>query len=205
MRAFRVVALCLVLLTAGVLGPEAVLPATVLAAESTTVTTGAVVGTGGSVSSADLVEHPQEWDGKTIVFVGEAVGEVMVRGDHAWTHLNDDAYMLANAGEGAVLAGYNSGMPVWAAADLAAYIRMLGDHKHQGDIVRVEGVFNAACAEHGGDMDIHATALSVVQPGHVVQDPVQPRKVMWLVGLAVLAAAVIGAELGGRRRRTHPS
>lgn len=200
MRALRVVALCLALLAAVVLGSAAA-----SAEESATVTSGPVIGTGGSVSSVDLVERPRDWDGKDVVFVGEAVGEVMVRGDHAWIHLNDDAYKLANLQEGAGLAGYNSGAPVWIAADQAGAVQTLGDYKHEGDIVRVEGVFNAACAEHGGDMDIHATALSVVRPGHEVQDPVKPRKVMWLVGVAALAATVVAAEVGGRRRRTRPS
>ena len=205
MRAFRMVLLWLAALAAGVFVQAAVFPAAVLAEESTVVTSGAVIGTGGSVSSTELVEHPREWDGKTIVFVGEAVGEVMVRGDHAWIHLNDDAYMLAGVEEGAAPAGYNSGMPVWISAEPAASVRVLGDHTHQGDVVRVEGVFNAACAEHGGDMDIHATALSVVRPGHEVHDPIQARKLMWLLGLAALAAAVMAAELGGRRRRARPA
>jgi hypothetical protein len=32
----------------------------------------------------------------------------------------------------------------------------------------VAGTFNAACREHGGDMDIHADDLVVVRTGHPV-------------------------------------
>ncbi len=116
-------------------------------------------------SSAELVEQPKKYDGTEITFEGEAIGERMVRGADAWIHLNDDAYMYKNVEEGAPLGGYNSGMPVWLPADLAEKISTFGTYKHEGDIVKVTGVFNAACAQHGGDMDIHATALETSVPG----------------------------------------
>ncbi|MDI6873215.1 MAG: hypothetical protein QME84_02860 [Actinomycetota bacterium] len=37
-----------------------------------------------------------------------------------------------------------------------------------GDTVEVRGVFHADCAEHGGDFDIHASSLTVLQPGREV-------------------------------------
>jgi hypothetical protein len=127
------------------------------------------------------------WNAKTVTFHGEAIGEVMVRDSYAWIHLNDDAYMEQNVEEGAKLGGYNSGMAVWVPADLANQIDTYGDYKHEGTIVEVTGVFNGACKEHGGDMDIHATALRILRPGHVVDDPVHTWKV-WLA-LALIAAA----------------
>lgn len=145
-------------------------------------------------SSAELVEQPKEFDGTNITFAGEAIGEAMVRGDMAWLHINDDAYYVENVEEGAQLGGYNSGMAVWLPADLADGIEYFGDYKHEGDIIEVEGVFNAACAEHGGDMDIHATALDVIEVGHEVVDEVKPQKVVWAVGLALVALALYLAE-----------
>lgn len=140
--------------------------------------------------SAELVERPAEYDGASVDFIGEAVGDVMVRGENAWIHLNDDAYMYENVEQGAPLGGFNSGMPVWLAAELAEGIERVGDHSNEGDRVRVRGTFNAACAEHGGDMDIHATDLEVVAPGHRAPDPVHPLKPIWALALAVIAAAV---------------
>jgi hypothetical protein len=104
------------------------------------------------------------WNAKTVTFHGEAIGEVMVRDSYAWIHLNDDAYMEQNVEEGAKLGGYNSGMAVWVPADLANQIDTYGDYKHEGTIVEVTGVFNAACKEHGGDLDIHATSLRILRP-----------------------------------------
>lgn len=144
-------------------------------------------------SSADLVDTPKQHDGTEVTFTGEAIGEAMVRGKMAWLHLNDDSYYVKNVEEGAELGGYNTGMPVWLPAEDARRVTHFGDYKHEGDIVRVRGVFNAACAEHGGDMDIHAVSLEVVTPGHAVVDPVHPDKVVWAVGLSLLAAGLFVA------------
>ena len=114
-------------------------------------------------SSTDLVEQPKEFDGEGVTFAGEVIGEAMVRGDMAWLHINDDAYYVKNVEEGAQLGGYNTGIAVWLPAGLAEELEYFGDYEHEGDIVEVAGVFNAACAEHGGDMDIHATELEIVE------------------------------------------
>lgn len=128
------------------------------------------------------------WNGRTVTFHGEAIGEVMVRGDYAWIHLNDDAYMVRNVEEGAKLGGYNTGIAVWIPAELTTRIDTYGDYQHEGSIVEIEGVFNGACKEHGGDMDIHATSLKALRAGHIVVDPVRP----WKAGLAVTLAAAAG-------------
>lgn len=145
-------------------------------------------------SSTELVEQPKEFDGEEITFAGEVIGEAMVRGDMAWLHINDDAYYVKNVEEGAQLGGFNTGMAIWLPADLAGGIEYFGDYKSEGDIVEVEGVFNAACAEHGGDMDIHAAALTVVNQGHEVVDEIKPYKVVWAFALAALALALYLAE-----------
>jgi hypothetical protein len=139
------------------------------------------------------------WNGKSVTFHGEAIGEVMVRGDYAWIHLNDDAYMIKNVEEGAKLGGYNSGIAVWIPAGLTKQIDTYGDYQHEGSIVEVKGVFNGACKEHGGDMDIHATSLALLRPGHVVVDPVPA----WKIALAVVLAAVAGLLFWLERRGRH--
>jgi hypothetical protein len=141
-------------------------------------------------SSTELIESMKEFDGTEVTFRGEAIGEAMVRGDMAWIHINDDAYYAKNVEEGAELGGYNTGMAVWLPAESVEGIEYFGDYKHEGDIVEVEGVFNAACAEHGGDTDIHATVLEVVEAGHKVVDPISPGKVLWAVALALIALAL---------------
>ncbi|MBN2839737.1 MAG: hypothetical protein JXP37_02115, partial [Coriobacteriia bacterium] len=82
---------------------------------------------------------------------------------------------------------------VWLPAESAGRITYFGDHAHEGDVVTVRGVFNAACPEHGGDTDIHADDLTVVTVGRMVEDPVHPGKLAWAVGLALLAGVVFAA------------
>lgn len=149
--------------------------------------------------SAELVEHPNEWDGKTIDFAGEAITQVMVRGSYAWIHINDDAYYLKNIEEGAPLGGYNSGHAVWLPTELVGKIKHYGDYTHEGDVVTVRGTFNAACPQHGGDMDIHATSLDLIAEGRVVHEPVKLEK----LGLAVLLLAVAGVLWLAHRRAQH--
>jgi len=152
-----------------------------------------------SPSSTELVEQPKKYNGTDVTFEGESIGEAMVRGDDAWIHLNDDAYMYKNVEEGAELGGFNTGMPVWLPANLAEKIGTFGDYKHEGDIVKVSGVFNAACGQHGGDMDIHATTLAVTVPGRNALDPVKPWKLLLAIGMTLGAAGVWYSN----RRATH--
>jgi hypothetical protein len=141
-------------------------------------------------SSADLVEAPKEFDGTDVTFRGEVIGEAMVRGEMAWIHVNDDPYYMKNVEEEAQLGGYNSGMAIWLPAGETETITYFGDYKHEGDIFEIEGVFNSACGEHGGDTDIHATTLTIIQAGHVVVDQIKPGKVVWAIALAFLALAL---------------
>ncbi len=143
---------------------------------------------GAAVNSASLVDNANAWNSHVITFTGEAIGEAMVRGKWAWIHLNDDAYMWENIEEGAKLAGYNSGHAAWIPAELATKIRFFGDFKHNGDVVKIVGVFNAACPQHGGDMDIHADSLEIVRFGHPVVHIIHTRK-------AIIAAVLLGLAL----------
>ena len=141
---------------------------------------------GVEVNSASLIENASAWNGRLITFKGEGIGEAMVRGKMTWIHLNDDAYMWKNIEEGARLDGYNSGHAVWVAADLAKKIRFFGDFKHEGDVAKIIGIFNAACPQHGGDMDIHASTLEIVRIGHPVPHTMNtPRAVMAGILLAL--------------------
>lgn len=153
-----------------------------------------------AVSSTQLIEEPTLWDGRSVTFTGEAIGEAMTRGDEVWLHLNDDAYADGTTEEGAALSGYNSGQAVVVSPELAGAVTVFGDYRHRGDLVEVNGTFNAACAEHGGDMDIHVTGLRVIRPGASVDDPPEARKLALLAATALFAAAT-GAAFVYRRSR----
>jgi hypothetical protein len=142
--------------------------------------------------STELVEDAGVWDGRIIGFTGEAIGEVMRRGDMAWIHLNDDAYGHADAGASPGLAGANSGIAVWVDSAMASQITSFGIYGRHGDLVEVTGTFHAACPQHGGDTDIHATSLRIVRPGYATVQLIRPSR---MIAASILAGLTLGLFL----------
>lgn len=122
-----------------------------------------------SISSTELLENAGQYDGKMVVYAGEVIGEVMLRGNFAWININD--------GQAAI--------GVWIRRDLAEEIVYSGDYKHKGDWVAVSGAFHRACPEHGGDLDIHAQSLIRMGPG-------APREEKLNTGKRELALVLLG-------------
>ncbi len=155
-------------------------------------------------SSTSLIEDSRAWDGHGAAFTGEAIGESMSRGSMSWIHLNDDAYVEKSIREGAVLGGTNSGMAVWTPSGMARRIRHFGGYGCQGDIVKVTGVFHAACREHGGDMDIHASRLEIVRPGRRIREPFHAGRLIACFGAILLTGLLFLSGRATRSRSTGP-
>jgi len=105
-----------------------------------------------SISSTELINNAKEYDGKTVVYEGEVIGDIMVRGDYAWINVNDNQNAIG----------------IWTDKDLTKYILYTGSHKFKGDWIEVTGVFHRACLEHGGDLDMHAQAVRKVRQGRQI-------------------------------------
>jgi hypothetical protein len=106
----------------------------------------------GGISSEDLIRNARQYDGKLVVYSGEVIGDVMKRGKFAWVNINDGGNAIG----------------IWMSAAFTKEINFTGDYKNRGDILEVTGVFNRACLEHGGDLDIHAQAIRKVSNGRVI-------------------------------------
>ncbi len=154
------------------------------------------------VTSTQLIEQNKNWNNKKVTFQGEVIGDVMRRGDFAWINVNDDAYQRRNVEEGQKLVGYNSGQSVWVPSSLVEQIQFVGGYDASGDIVRVTGIFRNACPEHGGDMDIHASTLSLVTPGHVVAHPFDFVRLLVAIALLVTGWLFYGANKRAERAAT---
>jgi len=102
-----------------------------------------------TVSSLELINNAKQYDGKTVTYQGEAIGDIMARGEHAWINLND---------------GYTA-IGVWVRKNDIKDIAYLGNYRAKGDIIEVSGIFNRSCPEHGGDLDIHAREIKKIIPG----------------------------------------
>lgn len=104
---------------------------------------------GDGVTSQDLIEQGKWYDNKYITYEGEAIGDIMRRGDYAWINVHD---------------GSNA-MGIWINSSDVDIIKHTGTYKFTGDIVSIQGIFHRACALHGGDMDIHATRMEIIKQG----------------------------------------
>jgi hypothetical protein len=77
---------------------------------------------------------------------------------------------------------------VYAPESMASGIEEFGDYDTTGELLRVEGTFNAGCDEHGGDLDIHATAIEQTAAAVVRTHEIGWWK-LW-VGIVALSCAV---------------
>jgi len=112
-------------------------------------------------TSLELINNAKQYDGKTVNYRGEVIGEVMVRGDYAWLHVNDGTIAIG----------------IWAPKAIIRNILYAGDYHKNGDIVEVSGTFHRSCLEHGGDLDIHASEIKKITPGSLVIQPISRKKV----------------------------
>jgi hypothetical protein len=142
-----------------------------------------------AISSTDLLNHTKGYDGKIVIYEGEVVGDIMLRGDYAWLCLDD--------GKNAISA--------WANKEFFKDIQYIGNYKTKGDTVRVTGVFNRSCLEHGGDLDIHLRSLIKISSGKVVSHAVDVKEVNLAVGAFLVLILVYLLRLGIRliRNKTY--
>lgn len=128
------------------------------------------------LSSNELIKNAKEYDGREVIYEGEVVGQLMQRKEGVWANVYD---------------GQNA-IGIWLTPELAQHIQFTGSYKAKGDIIQVRGILHSACPEHGGDMDIHAILLHIIQPGWAKQDKLIPEKRnVLIVLLAILCILLI--------------
>jgi hypothetical protein len=125
------------------------------------------------LSSSELIKNAGEYDGKTIIYSGEAIGDIMLRGESAWVNVSDG----------------DNALGIWMSASLAKEINFTGGYKNRGDSLEITGVFHRACPEHGGDLDIHARSMRKLKAGGPISrglDPGKKNAIIILFGVLVL-------------------
>jgi hypothetical protein len=126
-------------------------------------------------NSPELIDHADRYDGVTLSYTGEIVGDIMKRGEFAWINVSD---------------GKNT-IGVWLHQDLLEGIVYTGSYKAQGAVVEVSGIFHRACLEHGGDLDLHAHDLRILSKGSILQRPVNLEKKNLSLGLLGVTCLVL--------------
>jgi hypothetical protein len=135
------------------------------------------------ISSSELINNARQYDRKTVVYEGEVIGDIMRRGEYAWINLYD---------------GKNA-IGIWINASLVKDIAYVGSYKTRGEIIEVTGIFNRACQEHGGDLDIHALAMRKISAGRPVQERLNTGKGNLAIVLLVILCLVWILSLLKRR------
>jgi hypothetical protein len=108
----------------------------------------------------ELIENGKKIDNTKIILKGEAIGECMNRGKYSWVNISD---------------GSNA-MGIWINNEQVQSIKNFGKYGYKGDIVKINGTFNRACVDHGGDMDIHAISVEIIEAGGKVTIPISNNK-----------------------------
>lgn len=104
----------------------------------------------------ELQNSDTYYEGQTVQVTGEAVGDIIDAegGDtHKWITLNS------------LPGDQQATVQVYVSAEQAANIDMLGRYEKTGSTVSVTGRYHLVCDQHDGLSDIHASALTVLQPG----------------------------------------
>lgn len=120
------------------------------------------------VTVNDLVSDGTGYDGKTVSFNAEAIGEPMNRGSYSWINVSDGTNAIG----------------LWLTTEDATKIKTYGNYQQQGDLIEITGTFHNACSEHGGEADLHVDTINVLQSGYYTEHPVSPGE--------VAAALIIG-------------
>ncbi len=130
---------------------------------------------GRAISSNDLIRNAKVYDGKTVEYEGEVIGDIMDRGGFAWLNVLNGEMALG----------------IWADSKTAGIIKTTGDYFHKGDIVRINGTFNRACLEHGGDLDIHAESIKIVSEGSERKDKMDFNKLSLIIILSIISICLL--------------
>jgi len=128
-----------------------------------------------TVEINSLIESAETLDKTEVTVQGEAIGEIMNRGEYSWVNINDGTNAIGIK------------LKTTDAQKIAYY----GDYKNQGDLIRVTGIFNRACPEDGGETDIHGESVQIVKAGGPVTESVPLPKVIMAVSLTACAAAAV--------------
>lgn len=154
------------------------------------------------VTSNELYDCPQFYDGQRVRYRGEAVGALLHRDIGVWAQLNDDVYaeLIGPLPAHRDYRGGNAGVGVLLPTDLSAQITFIGGPQTRGDVLEVEGVFNRV--DPTGEVAvIRADTARIVADGEPSPDPPLTDRGIAAVLASLLAAGMVVAERTAARRR----
>lgn len=156
------------------------------------------------VTSNELFECPQAFDGRRVRYRGEVVGAVLERPRGFWLHLNDDVYGrdVGTLPAHSDYRGGNAGIGVFVPQDLASAITMVGGPAAIGDVLEVVGVYHRVDPTSGEVAVIRADSGEVTVTGEQLDRPVLRDRQLAAAILVPLALLVVVLERFWARNRS---
>lgn len=127
-----------------------------------------------------IIKNSNQLNGETILFEGEAIGDIMFRDEnYGWINVND---------------GKNA-IGIWAKKEELNKIQYLGEYKVKGDTLLITGIVNNTCKQHGGDLDIHAEKIEIIEAGYKINDVPNQRLLLVLRALLLPTGIILAIVL----------
>lgn len=112
------------------------------------------------ISIQELLNQSKAYDQQTVIIEAEVILEVLERDDMAWLNVNDGTNVIG----------------VFLPLEMTEKLTTFGNHQNQGDRIRIEAIFYRNCFEHGGEMDLHAINIDVIEKGFRIERPISTWK-----------------------------
>jgi hypothetical protein len=154
------------------------------------------------VTSNELFDCPEAYDGRKVVYRGEVVGALLDRAVGVWSQLNDDVYaeLLGPLPAHRDSRGGNAGVGVLLPHGAVDLVSFIGGPQTRGDVLEVEGTFHRV--DPTGEVAvIHADAAERMADGEPFPDPplADRRWAAWLAIIVALALVVTERVVAQRR------
>lgn len=154
------------------------------------------------VTSNELFDCPEAYDGRRVVYRGEVVGALLDRAVGVWSQLNDDVYaeLLGPLPAHRDYRGGNAGVGVLLPHGAVNLVSFIGGPQTRGDVLEVEGTFHRV--DPTGEVAvIHADGAQRMADGEPFPDPplADRRIAAWLAVVVALALVVIERVVAQRR------
>jgi hypothetical protein len=154
------------------------------------------------VSSNNLFDCPETYDGRDVVYRGEVVGALLERDVGVWTQLNDDVYaeLLGPLPAHRDYRGGNAGVGVLLPHHAVDLISLVGGPQTRGDVLEVRGTFHRV--DPTGEVAvIRADDAQLMADGEPFPDPpLADRRLAALFALIVAVALVVTERVVAARR-----
>jgi hypothetical protein len=139
-----------------------------------------------SISSVELINNAKNYNGNIVVYKGEVIGDIMLRGEYVWINVNDEKNAIG----------------IWIKKELIKDIIYTGNYKAKGDLVEIRGKFNRSCIEHGGDLDIHAQSITKISSGNKTPHSVNKKEINLILFLSGIITIVFLLRLITKKFKT---